>query len=203
MAQTIAEHPRLLRVPLTPKLALMTDQPKARAQVTDPTGLTVASNVRRIRERRGLSTYQVSRQLRQVEQGIAPSALGKIERGERRVTVGELTALAAVLNVSPSALLLPLDDDPAHSIEITGAGSVPADVAWDWMDGRRPLHIKPGDSATDMLEHNLYARPPGHRIDETPLRDPTEQELSMDPRYRQARALKSQEGGAGDGPGVD
>lgn len=76
---------------------------------------------------------------------------------------GDLMALAVVLNVSPSALLLPLDDSPNSTISITGAGEVPADVAWDWADGKRPLRMPENDTETAMLEYALFSRPPRRR----------------------------------------
>jgi hypothetical protein len=59
-------------------------------------------------------------------------------------------------------LLLPLDDNPAHTIEITGVGEVGADVAWDWMDGLRPLKPTPGD-LDEALDFDLHSRPPRRR----------------------------------------
>ncbi|MDX5565652.1 helix-turn-helix transcriptional regulator [Streptomyces sp. ID05-04B] len=136
---------------------------KSAQHITDPTGRAVAQNVRRVRERRGLSTYDLARRLTDVGRPMAAAAVGRLERGERRVDVGDLMALASVLEVPPSALLLPLDDDPQHSVDVTGAGTVPADVAWDWADGKRPLQLPEGESGTAMLEHQLYGRPPGRR----------------------------------------
>lgn len=151
----------------------MTNQPRPRTQITDPIGQAVAANVRRVRERRGLSTYDLSRMLGRAGRPIAPSALAKVERGERRVDVGDLVALAVVLGVSPSALLLPLDDDPAHTIEVTGAGSLPADVAWDWMDGKRPLKWRqePVGDHTEALEYDLHSRPPRRRRSWSAMQD--------------------------------
>ena len=141
---------------------LMPEQ-KSAQHVTDPTGVTVAHNVRRVRERRGLSTYQLSRSLAEAGRPMAPAAIGRLERGERRVDVGDLAALAVVLSVSPSTFLLPPDDSPASEAEVTGAGFVAADVAWDWADGRRPLTLPEGDPGTAMLEYQLYGRPPARR----------------------------------------
>lgn len=139
--------------------------PRARTQITDDTGKNVALNVRRVRERRGLSTYDLSALLEEAGRPIAPSAIAKVERGERRVDVGDLTALAAVLRVNPSALLLPLTDSAADTVHITGVGAVGADTAWDWADGEMPIQrIEPGDPAGELLQFQVYARPPGRRM---------------------------------------
>lgn len=146
----------------------MTDEQKKRRGAVEmgPTAATVAANVRRLRDDvRGWSTYELSGKLAKAGRPIAPSAVAKIERGERQVTVDDLMALAATLRVSPSALLLPLVDDPAEDVEITGVGTVRADRAWDWMDGEMPIEeIKPGDPSGAILQFQVYARPAGRRM---------------------------------------
>ncbi|MFD0117670.1 helix-turn-helix domain-containing protein [Streptomyces sp. NPDC058320] len=140
----------------------MTQQPRTPTQITDPTGQVVAANVRRIRDEvRGWSTYELSRKLKLAHRPIAPSALAKLERGERRVDVGDLMALAYVLQVNPNALLLP--PEAAGEVELTAAGAYPASDVWDWAEGERPLDLPEGDDGT---AHNLFqtdARPAGRR----------------------------------------
>jgi transcriptional regulator with XRE-family HTH domain len=128
-----------------------------------PTAATVAANVLRVRKARGLSVYGLSDLLRDAGRPISPSAVGKVERGERQVSVDELMALAVLLQVSPSALLLPLTDDPNVTVEITGRGPVAADDAWDWMDGQRRLDQPRKDLDTAALEFALHSRPPIRR----------------------------------------
>lgn len=138
----------------------MTQPPRSKPQVTDDTGKAVAKNVRRIRELRGLSTYDLSRKLGEAGRPIAPSALAKVERAERRVDVGDLACLAVVLGVSPSALLLPITGSPDAPVGVTGAGEVPALAAWEWADGRTPLRYTPGRHPEDQwMEFELYGRP--------------------------------------------
>jgi len=48
-------------------------------------------------------------------------------------------ALAIALKVPPSALLLPRDAERDDPIALTPAVTVPAWVAWEWVDGRTPL----------------------------------------------------------------
>lgn len=135
----------------------MTPKPRSRTQITDPTGNHVATNVRRIREARGWSTYDLARRLEQAGRPIAPSAIAKVERAERRVDVGDLTALAAVLGVSPAALLLPMTE--ADEVEVTGGGTARATAAWAWANGQRPLKLTPGHEETELLEYQLYGLP--------------------------------------------
>ncbi|WP_051820671.1 helix-turn-helix domain-containing protein [Streptomyces flavochromogenes] len=143
--------------------------PRKPTQITDETGRNVATNVRRLRELRGHSTYDLSRLLEAAGRPIAPSAIAKLERGERRVDVGDLTALAAVLRVNPSALMLPLTDSAAETVELTGVGAVSAEAAWDWMDGEMPIErIEPGDPSGALLQFQVYARPRGRRMQLAP-----------------------------------
>ncbi|MFD9211644.1 helix-turn-helix domain-containing protein [Streptomyces sp. NPDC059544] len=128
-----------------------------------PTAATVSENVKRLREVRNMTIYSLSGALGKVGRPITPSAVAKIEKQQRQVSVDDLMALAAVLRVNPSALLLPLTDDPAAGIEITGVGTVSAADAWDWMDGARPIKVDPADDSTDLLDFDLYARPSRRR----------------------------------------
>ncbi|MFE9432339.1 helix-turn-helix domain-containing protein [Streptomyces sp. NPDC006640] len=142
----------------------MTESRRPRKAIEQgPTAATVAANIRRIRNARGMSTYELSRRLAKIECPLAPSALAKVERGERQVGVDELMTLAVTLGVSPSALLLPPTDDPGTKVSVTGAGAVPADEAWDWVDGRRSLDQPCSDLGTAALEFALYSRPPIRR----------------------------------------
>ncbi|MFD5790718.1 helix-turn-helix domain-containing protein [Streptomyces sp. NPDC127037] len=146
------------------------DQRKARpAAQYGPTGATVARNVQDLRKARGLSIYQLSAALRAGGRAITPAAVGKIERQQRQVTVDDLVTLAAVLRVNPSRLMLPFEDSPAESVEVTGVGAVAADSAWDWMDGEMPIErVEPGDPSGSLMQFQLYARPPGRRMQLSP-----------------------------------
>lgn len=162
MTVTVAEGVGLLEPLLSRKLPVMSTQPRPKTQVSDPTGKTVADNVRRIRDEvRGWSTYELSRKLGNVGRPIAPSALAKLERGERRVDTGDLVALAVVLGVHPSALLFP--PRAVGDVEITGGGRIAAGIVWEWAEGERPLRLPPND---DGSAHNAFqtdARPAGRR----------------------------------------
>ncbi|MEV8307863.1 helix-turn-helix transcriptional regulator [Streptomyces flavidovirens] len=123
----------------------------------------MAENLTRLRKVRGFTTRQLSGALERAGRPIPASGITRMEKAERQVTVDELMALAVVLGVSPSSLLLPLQDAEDVQVEITGGGTVRADVAWDWADGKRPLRTPSGDVNTADLEYRLYGRPPGRR----------------------------------------
>lgn len=139
----------------------MTDeQRRARpAAQYGPTAATVAANVKRLRERTGMTIYKLSALLRDAGRPITPAAVGKIERKQRQVTVDDLATLAVIFGVSPSALLLPLTDKPGDPVEVTGGGTVTAEDAWSWANGNRPLRYAEGREPTQQMEHQLYGVP--------------------------------------------
>lgn len=65
-------------------------------------------------------------------------------------------AFSVVLGVSPSTLLLP-DRAGVDPVEVTGAGEVPGWLAWEWMDGTRPLEL-PDDPAAVPRAMHAYMR---------------------------------------------
>ena len=152
----------MLGAQVSRKLPVMSTPPRPKTQVTDPTGKTVADNVRRIRDDvRGWSTYELSRKLSEAGRPIAASALAKIERAERRVDVGDLMALAVALDVHPAALLFPPTVE--GDAELTGGGRIAAGIVWEWAEGERPLTLPSKD---DGAAHNAFqadARPAGRR----------------------------------------
>jgi transcriptional regulator with XRE-family HTH domain len=77
------------------------------------TGRTVATRVRRIRKRNGLSLQDLSDLLAPLGRPILPSGLNKIEQGTRRVDVDDLTALADALATIPNDLLYEPEQAPA------------------------------------------------------------------------------------------
>lgn len=142
-------------------LLLMTEEtrrPRPAAQY-GPTGHTVAENVKRLREHRGMTIYALSGALDKAGRPITPSAIAKIEKQQRQVTVDDLTALASALRVSPMTLLLPWAVTADTPVEVTGAGTASARDVWQWADGVRPLKTSEADPVGDLLRHRLDSRP--------------------------------------------
>lgn len=124
---------------MRPTLMFMTDEkrrPRPAAQY-GPIAQAVAKNVERIRKTRNMTIYSLSGELTKVGRPIAASAIAKIERQQRQVTVDDLVALAVALNTSPVALLLPSiwGDSP---VELTSERQVAARTAWRWIRGLSP-----------------------------------------------------------------
>lgn len=141
-------------------LSPMAEQQRGRRAIeVGPTGRTVAANIARLRERRGLTTRQLSGMLERAGRPIPASGITRMEKGERVVTTDELAALAVAFGVSPSALLLPLTNRHDERVEITGGGEVDALRAWEWGIGRLPLKTNPEKERTELAEFSLYGRP--------------------------------------------
>lgn len=166
MNPMVAEPSRITRRSLLHTLNGMADQQRGRRSIeVGPTGRRVADNLARLRKVRGITTRQLSGLLEKNGRAIPASGITRMEKGERVVTSDELTALAAALRVNVSALMLPLVDDPAETVELSGVGSVSAEQAWDWFDGEMPIEqVVPGDPSGALMQFQLYARPAGRRV---------------------------------------
>jgi transcriptional regulator with XRE-family HTH domain len=115
-----------------------------------PTAQRVAANVRALRKARGLDLADVAAQLTKLGQPIGLTGVSKIELGTRRVDVDDLVALAAVLRVSPSRLLLPAtaSDEP---VQVTPGVTTTERAAWLWAAGELPLGFSADDPDNDVF----------------------------------------------------
>ncbi|MET7781525.1 helix-turn-helix transcriptional regulator [Streptomyces mirabilis] len=117
------------------------------AVATGPTAERVAQNIRRIRRARNLDQKEVSALLKAIGRSMLPTVLSKIERGERRIDVDDLVAIALVLNVSPAALLLPPESGDRR-VKLTDSHEIPSRTAWQWAEGQRTaMDYEPGPIA--------------------------------------------------------
>lgn len=137
-------------------------QPGRRPHQMGPTGRQVGANVRRLRNRRGLTVRELACILTE-EHGRrhTPAAITDVEAGRRRVDADDLVALALALDVTPNALLLA--PKATGDVEITGTGPRPAVVVWRWADGQWPLDWSedPEELRRQLMDYNLNARPEG------------------------------------------
>ncbi len=101
---------------------------------------TVSTNLARLRAGYRMSLRDLSDALGAVGLTISAQSLSAIEKGSTAITVDQLTALSAVLNVSPVALLMPWTEDGYEpDVALAGTGRVyPVDV-WEWLTALRPL----------------------------------------------------------------
>ncbi len=144
----------------------------------------VAANVRAWRVRRGMSTYDISRELRALGRPLAANGVLRIEQNDRRVDVDDLLALAVVLGVNvnmllwPSSVILPSPDGDVEPFELVNDRTVstPADVR-SWVDGVEPLVLLLPDGSrpalqggTSRAQFRLEAAPYRHvKLADTPV----------------------------------
>jgi transcriptional regulator with XRE-family HTH domain len=107
------------------------------------TSLTVAENVKRLREAQNMNFTQLSeRLLAAASWSINAVGIRRIEAGERRITPDDLVALAVAFGVSPVSLLMPGvpvvrgegATNPSEKFEVTGVDrAVDAGEWWNWL----------------------------------------------------------------------
>lgn len=103
-----------------------------------PTGVTVAHNIRRLREAQRLGYTELSRMLSDLGWEIAPLGLRRIEQEARRVDVDDLLALATALGVPPTTLLMPYELRGEAAVSATGIGKQTGWQLWMWLCTSRP-----------------------------------------------------------------
>lgn len=85
----------------------------------NPAGITnthVAHNIRTARQAIGMDLRTMSERLESIGRKLSTSGISKVENGDRRVDVDDLTAIAYLLRTTPAALLTP----PDEGTELTG-----------------------------------------------------------------------------------
>ena len=98
--------------------------------------------LREVREARGVSQYDLVRELRALGYPMRQPAITRIERGQRKVSLDEAVAIAAALNVLPERLYrtpLDWDDYMVAQAEMGPGEELTPDEAWlrVWAHQRR------------------------------------------------------------------
>jgi 8-oxo-dGTP pyrophosphatase MutT (NUDIX family)/transcriptional regulator with XRE-family HTH domain len=133
-----------------------------------PIGGYVIKNVTELRRILGLTYKDLSDRLEQLGRPIPTLGLSRIEKGNRRVDVDDLVALALALGVNPSALLLPRGTAAEDEIELSPLVRHLAWVAWQWADGQEPLSerntpenesVARRTTLRDLADFREHARP--------------------------------------------
>lgn len=112
---------------------------------------TIAQRVKELRGRRGWTAAQLGKALDKHGIRWDRFTVANLENGKRQnVTVQELFALALALDVSPTSLIVPLDDRP---YQVTPTRTEHSDMVRAWVRGEEPL---PGtDERTYRAEVSL------------------------------------------------
>ncbi|WP_432020694.1 helix-turn-helix domain-containing protein [Streptomyces sp. 1222.5] len=133
-----------------------------RANELGPTGSRLMENVKRLRESLPLTTEQLAERVTALGRPMRANTITKIEKGQRRVDVDDLVALADALETRPDALLLP-PTVAVDELQLTESKTVTAFAAWRWMNGDRPLGLPEGDDGTAFNRFQERAQPAGLR----------------------------------------
>jgi transcriptional regulator with XRE-family HTH domain len=141
--------------------------------------MRAAENLRRVRQERGLSYAELSRRLRGIGHPILDTSLLKIEKGDRRIDVDDLVALAVALEVTPNRLLLPDMDAERGSDkdQVTPAVQETPPALWAWATGEVPLGQPPATASADRAARGrevVFSREnrPQHWAPSAPPRTP-------------------------------
>jgi transcriptional regulator with XRE-family HTH domain len=132
------------------------------ASGTAPVGSRVAERVRQLRREHGFDLRELSERLAEEGRPISLGQLSKLELGQRRVDVDDLVALAVVLNVTPSQLLMPEPppEGEDQAVRVTPHRDVGWHRAWQWMCGDYWLDdsMRPKEHEEEA-EWHIAARP--------------------------------------------
>lgn len=135
---------------------------KGMAKIEDlgPTGATTAANVKHFREQAHMTYADLARRTEELGHPIPSLGVRRIEALARRVSVDDLMVLAAALDVSPMALLLPAEE--SSSAVVTGhPQGQPLEVIRAWL-----FDLDPQELALDWIrkvrDHAESARTAQH-----------------------------------------
>ena len=143
----------------------MTDDNDGKIKAGD-LGSQVADTIRHIREKRRLPYTELSERLTQLGRPIPVLGLRRIEKGERRVDVDELAALAEALEVPAVLLLFPIGQPGAEQVEILPGVSLPLEPALAWFIGDGEAfddYFGGGSYNPDSRLYEWYEMPAGVR----------------------------------------
>ncbi len=107
----------------------------------NPAGHTnelVAANLRKVRQSTGVDLRELSARIKATGRVISASALSKIENGERRVDVDDLTVFAYALETTPAALLTPASEEARAPAGVPESQYTPEEIQ-AWIQGRVKL----------------------------------------------------------------
>lgn len=163
----------------------MDDSKTPKQPEVGPIGHHLIDAVEELRALRGLSYRRLSEELERVGRPIFRLGLSRLAKGDRRVDVDELVALAVVLGVNPSALLFPRHVQADDVVRLTSTVEQRASVVWGWADGKLPLPETMPEAGTTEVE-----TPADQMADFTRTARPdTSSMAEVDPAFREAYNL--------------
>src|SRR5581483_5246823 len=119
---------------------------------------TTANQVQTLRQRQRLSQRQLAERLSELGAPFTQAAVARLESGRtRNLSISDLFALAAALNVAPVHLLANSFDQ--NDVPIVGQTKLSPRHARDWIRGHRPLPDSDEHAYAEQVaaeEHDIY-----------------------------------------------
>ena len=89
---------------------------------------------------RGLTTQRLAAMMEELGEPLHASAITKVERGDRKVSLDEVFAFAAALAVPPVLLLVPLDGKESR-LRVTDKSEIHPHLVLDWITAVSYTHL--------------------------------------------------------------
>ncbi|WP_327008550.1 helix-turn-helix domain-containing protein [Dactylosporangium sp. NBC_01737] len=100
-----------------------------------PLATQVARSIQRIREKQRVTYAELAERLAAAGRPIPVLGLSRMEKGDRRVDLDDLVAIARALRVPPIWLLFPLGQAGEPDIDLLPGVRIPVDAALAWFTG--------------------------------------------------------------------
>jgi transcriptional regulator with XRE-family HTH domain len=156
-------------------------------------GAVLGIRVRELRTGKNLSQSGLATRLDELGIRLDRSAIARIERGARTVSIDEAIALAAALDVPLHALLLPHLQPVDEEFELTPALTVRVGFAAGWLAGQMPLDrmgVKDYSEGGDLLR---LASAVERMLPRLLSEEPNQQELEMARAFVAKQRLEADE----------
>jgi transcriptional regulator with XRE-family HTH domain len=109
----------------------------------------LAQRVRHLRTNRGWKQQELADELKAHGLTLDPSAIARVENGQRQVKVDELFALAFVFDTTPLQLVLPVD--AVEQVHVTESQVHDSEQAWHWVIGNAALPSMNGQRFREQI----------------------------------------------------
>lgn len=123
--------------------------PSKRSVTLGPIGEIVRRELANWRRALNLTAQELSDRIGQGPRPLGRSAISEIERGDRRVDVDDLVALSFGLEVSPTRLLVPMEEVP---VIVGTLGAVPWVAYANWVRQAVPLDAETFEISNRLTE---------------------------------------------------
>lgn len=129
-----------------------------------PLTTQVARSIQRIRESRKVTYAELAERLAEAGRPIPVLGLSRMEKGDRRVDLDDLVAIARALRVPPIWLIFPIGQADEPDVELPPGVQVPKEAALAWFTGDQEAfadYFGHGAFDPDSRLYEWYEKPEG------------------------------------------